>query len=285
MELETWNLKLETPYDSARLGAIIMKHLRKYGNAPFDIIVIHGGPGVAGEMAPVARELSSDRGVLEPLQTAISVQGQIEELKTVLEKNGNLPVILAGFSWGAWLSFIFAADYPEFVKKLILIGSGPFEDKYAAKIQETRLNRLSVEDKIKVKSAIEILNNPLAENKNTSFAQFGALFLKTDTYDPVNEFDDFEKIDFNVEIYNTVWKDAVEMRKSGKLLKFGKRVRCPVVAIHGDYDPHPAEGVRKPLSAILKSFRFILLKHCGHKPWIERQAKDKFYEILKQELH
>jgi pimeloyl-ACP methyl ester carboxylesterase len=57
-----------------------------------------------------------------------------------------------------------------------------------------------------------------------------------------------------------------------------------VVAIHGDYDPHPAEGVQKPLSAILENFRFILLKNCGHKPWVERQARDRFYAVLKVEL-
>lgn len=43
-----------------------MKNLRKYANEPFKIAVIHGGPGAPGEMAPVARELSSVRGVLEP---------------------------------------------------------------------------------------------------------------------------------------------------------------------------------------------------------------------------
>jgi len=57
-----------------------------------------------------------------------------------------------------------------------------------------------------------------------------------------------------------------------------------VVALHGDYDPHPAEGVQKPLAATLKNFRFILLEKCGHKPWIERQSRDKFYAILKEEL-
>lgn len=36
-----------------------MKNLRKYGNAPFNIAVIHGGPGVPGEVAPVARESKS----------------------------------------------------------------------------------------------------------------------------------------------------------------------------------------------------------------------------------
>ncbi|MGA9187011.1 MAG: hypothetical protein WB014_00230 [Methanosarcina sp.] len=43
-----------------------MKSLRKYGNLPFTVAVIHGGPGAPGEMAPVARELASCRGVLDP---------------------------------------------------------------------------------------------------------------------------------------------------------------------------------------------------------------------------
>ena len=68
-----------------------MKKLRRYGNEPFDVAVIHGGPGAAGEMAPVARELASGRGVLEPLQTAASLKGQVDELRTVLEENGDLP--------------------------------------------------------------------------------------------------------------------------------------------------------------------------------------------------
>ncbi len=74
------------------------------------------------------------------------------------------------------------------------------------------------------------------------------------------------------------------LRQTGKLLDIVAKIRCPVVAIHGDYDPHPAEGVRGPLSSILKDFRLILLEKCGHKPWIEREAKETFYEILNKEL-
>jgi len=44
-------------------------------------------------MAPVARELSSEMGVLEPLQTADSIDGQVEELKDVLETHGTPPLI------------------------------------------------------------------------------------------------------------------------------------------------------------------------------------------------
>ncbi|NIU02689.1 MAG: alpha/beta hydrolase, partial [Nitrosopumilaceae archaeon] len=77
---------------------------------------------------------------------------------------------------------------------------------------------------------------------------------------------------------------AAELRASGELLKLGKLIKCPVVAIHGDYDPHPAAGVQKPLFLTLKDFRFTLLKNCGHKPWIERHARDEFYEILNNEI-
>ena len=69
-----------------------------------------------------------------------------------------------------------------------------------------------------------------------------------------------------------------------QIVEWGKKIQCHVVAIHGDYDPHSAEGVQKPLTVILKDFRFILLKNCGHKPWIERWARDEFYQILKDEL-
>lgn len=74
------------------------------------------------------------------------------------------------------------------------------------------------------------------------------------------------------------------MRRSGTLLELAQRIQCPVVAIHGDYDPHPAEGVRKPLLSVLKDFRFVLLKQCGHKPWIERRATEAFYQVLEEEL-
>ena len=259
-----------------------MNKLRMHGKEPFNIAIIHGGPGAAGEITPVARELASDWGILEPLQTAASLNGQIEELRAVLENNGDIPVILIGFSWGAWLSFIFSAKYPLMIKQLIIIGSGPFEEKYAAGIQETRLSRLDAEDRLEVKSLISVLDNPMAENKSTALARLASLFLKADTYDPI--IIESRAIDYRADIFQGVWKDATELRSSGKLLELGRHIQCPVLAIHGDYDPHPSKGVQKPLSGILQSFRFILLNNCGHMPWIERQAMDRFYEILKEEL-
>ena len=93
-----------------------------------------------------------------------------------------------------------------------------------------------------------------------------------------------EILEVQAQLHQQVWGEATELRKSGQLLALGQQIQCPVVAIHGDYDPHPAQGVEQPLTAVLTDFRFILLRNCGHLPWLEREARDKFYEILTAEL-
>ena len=63
-----------------------MENPKLYGAAPFKLAVIHGGPGAVGAMAPVAQELSCHGGVLEPLQTELTLQGQVQELRDLLIK-------------------------------------------------------------------------------------------------------------------------------------------------------------------------------------------------------
>lgn len=267
-----------------------MSNLRIYGTPPFKFVVIHGGPGASGEMAPVAKELYSNKeipgGILEPLQTADSLEGQILELKNILEKYGSLPVMLIGFSWGAMLSFIFAARYPKLVEKLILIGSGPYEEKYTESIMNIRINRFEKEELKNYLYLSELLSRTSdkisVRDKNSAFCSLGKLISKFDAYDslPYEE----ELLECDYEIFKNVWHEASRLRKNGKLLKLGKKIQCPVVAIHGNYDPHPYEGVKEPLSKVLTDFRFILLQKCGHKPWIETEAKEEFYRILMKEI-
>jgi pimeloyl-ACP methyl ester carboxylesterase len=262
--------------------SIKMENPRKYGNAPYEVVVIHGGPGAPGEMAPVAEELSSNYGILEPLQTKDSIDEQVEELKSMLDENSSKPIILLGWSWGAWLTFIFTAKYPTYVKKLILVGSGPFEENYAKEIMVTRLSRLTEDEKTKLNSLMESLNNSSSKNTEILMKDFGRLMSKADSYQPISH--DNTVTEFQLDIYKKVWSEASELRKSGKLIEYAKDIQCPVVAIHGDYDPHPSDGVKIPLSKKIKDFKFVLLKNCGHHPWYEKLAKDKFCEILRSEL-
>jgi pimeloyl-ACP methyl ester carboxylesterase len=260
-----------------------MKNLRTYGNKPYSVAVVHGGPGAAGDLAPVAKELSSVAGILEPLQTENTFEGQVKELRDVLEKNADLPVTLIGHSWGAFLSFIVTAHYPALVKKLVMVGSGPFEEEYADNIAPERLSRLSEDERIEAFRLIEIINDPdaMTKEKDRSMAGLSALFFKADTYATLPLANN-TMLEFSEEINRKVWAEAKKLRISGELLELGRRIKCPVVAVHGDYDPHLAAGVKEPLSRTLKDFRFILLEKCGHEPWLEKYARDEFYEILRK---
>jgi predicted GNAT family acetyltransferase/pimeloyl-ACP methyl ester carboxylesterase len=260
-------------------------NLRRYGTAPYRVAVVHGGPGAGGELAPVARQLAPGRGVLEPIQTATSLHGQVEELSAVLERHAGLPATLIGFSWGAWLSVLVAARHPALVGKLILVGSGPFEESYVARLQEARLSRLGERQRAEFESILSALADPATADKDALLARLGALTSLTDACDPiVDEPHEFDLVACQGDLFQSVWHEAAELRRSGALLESARRLQCPVLAIHGDYDPHPADGVRRPLSAVVRDFRFVLLERCGHRPWIERQARDAFYARLEDEL-
>ena len=259
-----------------------MGSLRTYGRAPFTVAVLHGGPGALGSMAAVARALAAEWGVLEPLQDALSIGAQVDELRAMLDQHAERPVTLVGSSWGAMLGLIFAAQQPSYVRKLILVGSGPLDARYAAGIGETRMGRLS-EDKRRRLNALEAsLDDPAEADKSAALAAIGALIVRADAYDPLPH--DAEETQVRFEVFERVWAEAEELRARGGFLELARRIACPVVAIHGDDDPHPAAGVREPLAAIVPGFRFILLDRCGHEPWIERHARDEFYRVLQAEL-
>lgn len=258
-------------------------NLRKYGNKPYTIAVIHGGPGAAGSMKQVAVKLSEAYGVLEPLQTELSVEGQIEELKKVIEEHGDGPITLIGHSWGAMLIYMLASKYNHLVKKIIMVSSGAVEEKYFPDLCKTREERLTDDEKQELVQLRKTFANPTStDDMNKVFARFGALMEKLDSYDPLEMGHEDEICSY--EIFSKVWPQAHAMRKSGEMYEMGKNIQCQVVAIHGDYDSHPVEGIRDSLVNIIKNFKFYELKNCGHTPWIERNAKDKFYDILAKEI-
>ncbi len=263
-------------------GGIPMENVRSYGSAPFRVAVVHGGPGAAGEMAPVARALSAERGILEPLQTALSLEGQIRELRDALAGRAAPPVTLIGFSWGAWLSLICAARNPDLVGKLILVGCPGLEEKYAAGLQETRLARLDESSRAEARGLMDALARADPGREGPVLSRLGALFTRADAYDPIEETP--LEIPPQIEKFQDAWREGAQWRRNGRLLAAAEDLACPVAAIHGDHDPHPAEGVREPLAARLKDFRFILLAQCGHKPWIEVRAKDEFFRVLGREI-
>ena len=258
-----------------------MKTLRKYGSEPYEIILVHGGPGAPGSLDAVASKLSASSGILVPEILSKTIDDQIEELKSIVINNTSESILLSGHSWGAWLSLMFASRYPRLVKKLIMIGAPPFEEKYARTIEKIRLSRLTKEERKRLANA-EKQHPDLSSEKETLSYDFISMITKADVFEALP--DECIGTSFYPEVFTNVWAEASKIRSSGKLLEYVRSINCQVVAIHGDHDPHPAEGVRVPLTKIIPDFRFYLIKKCGHYPWIEKYGKDRFYEIMFREI-
>lgn len=94
---------------------------RLHGDPPYRVVLVHGGPGAAGELEYLSKVLSKKIGVIEPFQRADSITGQIEELVGSIKKNTDPPITILGFSWGAWLTWLTASRYPTLFSKIILV--------------------------------------------------------------------------------------------------------------------------------------------------------------------
>lgn len=259
-----------------------MEKFKMYGQKPFSIALIHGGPGAPGGMKSLAEELSKKYSIIEPYQSCNSIDGQVEELKEILTSHAALPVVLIGHSWGAWLSYLFASKYPQMVSKIILIGCGAFESKYLSKMNSTRSNALTNDENQRVSELFEILNDPNASFRKEALQEFGSLMAKSDAYSPISL--ENETLDFQPDVFGKCMNELTHIRNTGALLDIGKTITCPVLAIHGMQDPHPHEGVEEPLRKTISNFKFVLLENCGHTPWNEEYAKDQFYKVLYDEL-
>ncbi len=255
---------------------------RIYGPPPYHLVLVHGGPGAAGSLAPLAKELSAGQGVIEALQTAHTIKELLEELYSIVQRLAIHPVTMIGHSWGAWLSLLFAGHNPGLVRKLILVGSAPFEERYVPGIMETRMNRLDEQGRDRLHELFRL--SDLTENteKDAIFGKIAGILRKTDAYAPLLTEDD--RVEFDFGKYQSIWAEAEQMRKNGELLDTAGKLSCPVLAIHGDHDPHPPNGVRIPLGKKIRDFRFLALEKCGHEPWIEEFARKRFFEVLKNEL-
>jgi pimeloyl-ACP methyl ester carboxylesterase len=220
------------------------------------------------------------------MQSKSAVHGLIEELRGQIEQYCAGPAVLIGHSWGAWLSGLTAARYPELVSKLILIGCGPLDEKYVGEIGLRREKNMSREEYAEYKELLLCLDKADTADKDVKLARLGAIAGKADGFDEAeDEQDPADALPADGSTYALIMPEAAKLRKNGHLLAEFRRIKCPIVIIQGEADPHPAEGVIEPLSDCAVKLKTYALGKCGHTPWKEKHAKAAFYQILFSEIN
>ena len=76
------------------------------------------------------------------------------------------------------------------------------------------------------------------------------------------------------------WDDMLRLQDAGEYPAAFARVRCPVLMLHGDADPHPGRMIHASLAPHVARLAYHELARCGHEPWRERWARGEFFRVL-----
>jgi pimeloyl-ACP methyl ester carboxylesterase len=196
----------------------------------------------------VARALAKRFRVLEPWQRpsgteSLTVARHVADLRALLDQRApNERPALVGASWGAMLALALAAETPERVGRIAMVGSGTFD--------------------------------PVARAR---FKQLVAVRSGGFDFEPVEP---PTPVDFDARANDETWNDYLRCEASGLYPAAFAAIRSPVLMLHGAYDPHPGDLIRRSLLPYLPQLEYIQIERTGHEPWREKHGRDVFYGTL-----
>ncbi|MHC4469741.1 MAG: alpha/beta fold hydrolase [Planctomycetota bacterium] len=257
--------------------------IRTYGTSGPIVVVLHGGPGAPGHMAPVARGLAESFRVLEPFQRGsgeepLTVARHVADLLELIETRaeGARPA-LVGSSWGAMLALAYAAAHPDRAGPLVLIGCGTFDRNARARLVEILDERTDDDLRTRMERVSDEVSDP-----DERLRALGDLIDPLYVYDPLPGDEEGEPCDDQA--HHETWDDMVRLQDEGVYPTAFAAIETPVLMLHGAYDPHPGRMIRDGLAPHIPQLSYVEWDRCGHYPWRERAVRDEFFAVLESWL-
>lgn len=250
--------------------------VRRYGESGPLVIVLHGGPGAPGYMAPVARGLADRFRVLEPFQRgsggeSLTVARHVADLRELVESlgAGERPA-LVGSSWGAMLALAFAAEHPDRAGPLVLVGCGTFDLGARARMQEILDARMD-----------EGLRRRLASLDQELRAR-ARLILPLYSCELASEEQELGGCDARAN--QETWDDMLRLQQEGVYPAAFSAIHGPAIMLHGAADPHPGPMILASLKPYIPQLEYREWERCGHYPWLEKAVREEFFACLREWL-
>jgi pimeloyl-ACP methyl ester carboxylesterase len=232
----------------------------------------------------LARALAEPLRVLEPWQrwsssVPLTVDRHVEDVADVISQHasGERPA-LVGESWGAMLALVFASRYPDRVSALVLVGCGTFDRRARARLQETLEQRTTPELRAQLASLeAQVMDEGYrAARRHRLLDPLYTFRRAADANELIEQFD--------LKGHLEAWGDMVRLQDSGAYPAEFASIRCPVLMLHGTYDPHPGSMIRDSLRPSIPHLEYEELAECGHSPWVEEHARAGFLRRVRSWL-
>lgn len=254
------------------------------------IIVIHGGPGLSQDyLLPHMVKLAQTNLVIFYDQRAcglstgainadsIQIKTFLGDLEAIRESFGYKKLTILGHSWGGFLAMQYAIAYPESIHKLILLNTmPPSSEGFSLFVQEWMERMAPYQDEFKaIKETSEFTKgNPSIIEK------YYRIMFRRYCYNP-------KKVDLlnlymspkasidGAQVYEIFRQNL--LTKSFNLQDQLMSLKIPTLIVHGDFDPIPPSIIEK-LHHSINGSKYILIKDCGHFPYVE--TPDELFKQL-----
>lgn len=188
-----------------------------------------------------------------------------------------------GHSWGAMLTLSFACQYSLRCRQLILVGCGTYSETARQEYVDRILLRLDTEKAAFLKEEVERAQTQ--EARAEAFRVYGEYATSVQAYDPIADPFPDPNPRFDPDGHPQTWSDAMRLQAEGIEPARFASIKCPVTLIQGEEDPHPGCLIKKDLEPYIPHLEFIELPKCGHQPWLERKARERFLELVAEICH
>jgi pimeloyl-ACP methyl ester carboxylesterase len=250
------------------------------------LVLLHGGPGAPGELEPVGRELADRFRVLEtaerrappsPDEEPLSVASHVADLRALLRARARPDKpFLIGHSSGAIIALAYAAAHPATVRGVVLVGCATMGESARTAFRAALQVRLDATARAALRAADAVPDRDEALRRRAS------ALLPAYSVDLLTTHTAMAYVDARG--HDQTWADMLRLQAFGEHPAAFRRIRAPVVMLHGEEDPHPGKLIRESLQAVLPGLEYIGLPKCGHYPWLERAARERFYTELRRWL-
>jgi len=245
-------------------------------------MLVHGGPGAPGHLGIVGQELADEFRVLEPFErrsggAPLTVAGHVDDLARFLEsRSGDNRAVVIGFSSGTILALAFAVAHLERVRAVALISSATMDRATRSEFKRRLDRRMSGSARREVRRLRDMTD---LDRRLTlqSRAVMPSYFVDAITMETGDSWCDGRG-------HEETWRDMLRLQEMGEHPAAFAGVRVPVLMMHGKDDPHPGSEIRASLQAHIPHLEYLEFERCGHYPWLERAAREPFFDRLRQWL-
>lgn len=252
------------------------------------LIAHHGAPGLAsraepratfGPLADTYRVIVYDArgsGVSEG-KPPYSHEQWAADVDAVREWAGTEQIVMAGGSYGGFISMEYAIRYPDRVRALVLRDTAPDHDNEETALQNALNSSRAAIDREKLD---RIFAGTIRDNDDLRDCWREILPLYDYDYDPAKVAERVESTPYRYEAHNHAF--AVNMPNYDIKAQL-PGISCPTLVTVGRYDWITPVEASERIASSIPGARLVVFEKSGHSPQIEEA--DEWRRVVREFLH